>query len=101
MAIRGPGEQYHRRKAGTPTIGGKDMSPQGIGLPQEAKKLPPMERAELIELLPRTFDFPERQAIDARWAIEADDRVAAHERGEMTSLPADEVFRRIEKKPPR
>ena len=63
----------------------------------EALELPPMERAELVENLLSSFEFQSRGTIDALWAQEAEDRVDAFERGEMTAIPAKDVFIEIEK----
>jgi len=72
------------------------MSPQAREVLAEALKLSPMERAELIERILDAFSFPDRAAIDERWAAEAEDRIAAHDRGEIAAKPAAEVFARIE-----
>ncbi|MFZ2658442.1 MAG: addiction module protein [Victivallales bacterium] len=40
----------------------------------------------------------ERERIGKLWADEAEDRLSAYERGEMKSVPAKEVFRRLETK---
>ena len=63
----------------------------------EALKLPPTERAELVENLLSSFEFESRKSIDALWAQEAEDRIDAFDRGEMTSKPARDVFADIEK----
>ncbi len=63
----------------------------------EALKLPPVERAELVENLLSSFEFQSRGIIDALWAQEAEERVDAFERGEMTAIPARGVFIEIEK----
>lgn len=63
----------------------------------EALKLPPTERAELVENLLSSFEFQPRKSIDALWAQEAEDRIDAFESGEMTSKPASDVFADIEK----
>jgi putative addiction module component (TIGR02574 family) len=63
----------------------------------EALELPPVERAELVENLLSSFEFKSRGTIDALWAQEAEDRVDAFERGEMTAIPAKDVFIEIEK----
>jgi len=62
----------------------------------EALKLPPMERAELVENLLISFEFQSREKIDALWAEEAEDRIDAFERGEMVTIPAKDVFAEIE-----
>jgi len=61
-----------------------------------ALELPPVERAELVESLLSSFEFPSGGNIDALWAQEAQDRVDAFERGEMTAIPARDVFIEIE-----
>lgn len=57
----------------------------------QAKALPPDELAELVDdLIVRLHQTdPE---IEKAWADEIEDRIAAHERGEMTSRPAVEVL---------
>jgi putative addiction module component (TIGR02574 family) len=62
-----------------------------------ALALPPTERAVLIEEILSSFDFPSRKGVDALWAKEAEDRIDAYERGEMRSVPAQEVFDRIDR----
>ncbi len=73
------------------------MSPHAREVLAEALKLSPLERAELIEQILDSFSFPERKAIDDRWASEAEDRIDAYERGEIKAKPASEVFTRIER----
>jgi putative addiction module component (TIGR02574 family) len=63
----------------------------------EALELPPMERAELVENLLSSFEFRSRISIDTLWAEEAEDRIAAFDRNEMTPVPAKDVFAEIEK----
>lgn len=63
----------------------------------KALELPPLERAELVEDLLSSFQFSSRKAVDALWAQEAESRIDAYERGEMTAIPAAEVFGKIEK----
>jgi len=64
-----------------------------------ATKLPPLERIELIERLFFSLDsVATRQKIDKRWAVEAEKRLAAFEDGKMSSIPADEVFKKLEAK---
>jgi putative addiction module component (TIGR02574 family) len=73
------------------------MPKQGKQILAEALKLPPIERAELIEDLLISFEFQRRKIIDALWAQEAEDRIEAFERGEMAAIPAKDVFAEIEK----
>ncbi len=64
----------------------------------EALELPPIERAELIEQLLSSFEFPSRKSIDALWAEEVEDRIDAHERGELAATSAKNVFDKISRK---
>ncbi len=74
------------------------MPRHGKQILAEALKLPPVERAELVENLLTSFEFKSRKKIDALWAKEVEDRIDAFERGEMTAIPASDVFAEIEKK---
>jgi len=62
---------------------------------EEALLLPPIERAELIENLLSSFDFPDRKEIDALWGAEAERRIDAYEKGEAEAVSVDEVFNAI------
>lgn len=73
------------------------MSEYGNQLLAESLKLPPTERAELIENILSSFEFPSRKKIDELWAQEAESRIDALERGELTTISAEEVFEKIEK----
>ena len=73
------------------------MSKVGEQILAEALKLPPVERAELIENLFFSFEFPSRKIIDELWAQEVEDRIDAFERGEIATISAEEVFAKIEK----
>ena len=73
------------------------MPKHGKQILTEALKLPPVERAELVENLLTSLEFQSRKRIDALWAEEAEDRIDAFERGEMTAIPARDVFGKIEK----
>lgn len=63
----------------------------------ESLKLSPVERAELVENILSSFEFNSREKIDALWAQEAESRIDALERGELTTISAEEVFKKIEK----
>ena len=73
------------------------MSKQREQILAEALRLPPVERAELVENLLSSFEFRSRKTIDALWAQEAESRIDAFERGEISAIPAKEVFAEIEK----
>ena len=75
------------------------MITQTLKIFEAAEKLPPIEKIELIEHLFFSLDSKsERGRIDKLWADEAENRLSAYERGEMKSVPAKEVFRRLESK---
>jgi putative addiction module component (TIGR02574 family) len=63
----------------------------------KALELSPMERAELIENLLSSFEFPSRKEMDALWAQEAENRIDAFERGNIEAIPAKNIFEEIEK----
>ena len=64
---------------------------------EKAVRLPPVERAELVEQILSSFDFPAHDKIDALWAQEAEDRIDAYDRGELKAIPASRVFERIDR----
>jgi putative addiction module component (TIGR02574 family) len=72
------------------------MTPQSERVLHDALDLPPVDRAELVEQILASFEFPARKDIDAAWAREAEERLDALERGEIGSSPASEVFREID-----
>jgi hypothetical protein len=51
-------------------------------------------RAELADRLLESLDESDQDQdeIDRLWALEAEDRIAAFERGEIAEIPGDEVF---------
>ncbi|MBI4753582.1 addiction module protein [Candidatus Desantisbacteria bacterium] len=61
----------------------------------QALSLLPMERAELVEQLLSSFEFSSRNTIDSLWAKEAENRIDAYDRGDIKSIPAKEVFAKI------
>jgi putative addiction module component (TIGR02574 family) len=73
------------------------MSKVGEQIFAEALKLSPVERAELVENLLTSFEFPSRKIIDDLWVQEVESRIDAFERGEIMAIPAEEVFVKIEK----
>jgi putative addiction module component (TIGR02574 family) len=73
------------------------MSKVGEQIFAEALKLSPVERAELVENLLTSFEFPSRKIIDDLWVQEVESRIDAFERGEIMAIPAEEVFLKIEK----
>jgi putative addiction module component (TIGR02574 family) len=73
------------------------MSAQGKQVLADALELPPVERAELVEEILSSFDFPLRREIDALWAREAEDRLDAYVRGDLKTQSAGDVFEELRK----
>jgi putative addiction module component (TIGR02574 family) len=65
---------------------------------KQALSLAPVERAELIEELFHSFDKARDDAVDTRWAKEAEARLDAHDTGHISSDSAEAVFKRINKR---
>jgi putative addiction module component (TIGR02574 family) len=63
------------------------MSRQTTRMLEEAKKLLPIERAELIEGLLDSFNLEQRKRIDEDWAREAESRIDAYEAGKIDAIP--------------
>jgi len=57
----------------------------------QALELTAAERVDVVEKLIISLDIPD-PAIDALWAKESDARVEAYERGELETVPVEEVF---------
>ena len=72
------------------------MTPQTQQILRDVLSLPPVDRAELVEKILASFEFPADKEIDAAWAKEAEDRIDAFERGDIGSTPANEVFKEID-----
>ena len=60
-------------------------------LERQARQLAAEERAELAEALIESLHSPIAE-IEAAWAKEIEDRVAAFDRGEMPAYSAEDVF---------
>jgi len=71
------------------------MSPQSKEVLKQALCLSPVDRAELVEEILSSFDFPSRQHLDALWAAEAEERIDAYDAGEIGASPASEVFNKL------
>lgn len=71
----------------------KTMTDSTNAVIDQALKLTARERAAVAERLLMSLDVPDPE-IDAAWAREADARVEAHDRGEIGSIPAEDVFAR-------
>jgi putative addiction module component (TIGR02574 family) len=66
---------------------------------QAALALPAEDRAVLAEKLLESLEGKERAEVDAAWAVEAERRINAYERGLMKAVPAEEVFRFLDGQP--
>ena len=73
------------------------MSDRETQILKDALSLSPDERAALVEHLLASFDASARQHIDTLWAQEAEERLDAFERGELSTIPAQDVFDTIRK----
>ena len=71
------------------------MTVQAQQVLERAVRLPPVDRAELVEQILSSFDRPSREAIDALWAKEAEDRIDAYDQGKIKTIPASQVFEKI------
>ena len=60
-------------------------------LMEEALRLPPQKRVELVDRLLDSLDRPDPE-IDALWLHEAESRLEAYRRGEMKAVSLDEVL---------
>jgi putative addiction module component (TIGR02574 family) len=60
-------------------------------LTDEATRLPPDERAELVEGILQSLD-PTDPNLDELWAAEVQDRIAAYRRGEMGTADFDSAL---------
>ena len=76
------------------------MSERETRLLKEVLSLPPDELAALVAQLLASFDASARQHIDTLWAQEAEDRLDGFERGEISTIPAQNVFDAIRKQTP-
>lgn len=73
------------------------MSDHRRGVLSDALELPPVERAELVEEIMSSFDFPARAEVDTLWAREAEDRIDAYETGKLKVRSAVEIIESIDR----
>ena len=67
------------------------MNPTAETLSAQAVQLPPDERVALVERILDSLDEPD-PSLDALWAKEADDRLAAYRRGEIRAVALSDVI---------
>ncbi|MBF8251587.1 MAG: hypothetical protein HW382_1215 [Deltaproteobacteria bacterium] len=65
---------------------------------EEALRLNPVERAELIDELFHSFDKSHDERIDSLWAAESESRIDAFDAGQISADSAEAVFERISKR---
>jgi len=73
------------------------MTAKTQALLQTALDLSPDERAELIDRLCQSFDAESEEDIDRLWAQEAEERVRALDAGLIDTVPAEEVFEKLQR----
>jgi len=73
------------------------MTPQSEQVLRDALALTPTDRAELVEQILASFEFPARKDIDAAWAREVEACIDAYERGQIRTTPAEDVFDEIDR----
>lgn len=73
------------------------MSPNFAEVESQVRQLPSEDRARLAEILLETLAELSSPSVEAAWDAEIRARVAAHERGELKLIPAEEVFARARK----
>ena len=67
------------------------MTPTSETLSTQAAQLAPEERIQLVERILNSLDQPDA-ALDALWANEASDRLAAYRRGEIKAVGLSDVI---------
>lgn len=65
---------------------------------EQALRLKPVDRAELIEELFHSFDKAPDEKVDALWADEAESRIDAYDAGKIKDDSAKAVFERINRR---
>lgn len=61
-------------------------------LADQARRLPSEERSRLVDLLLESLHDAPVAELEAAWAKEIEQRVAAYERGEVDTFAAEDVF---------
>jgi putative addiction module component (TIGR02574 family) len=71
------------------------MSTEGSRILNDVLALPVQERAELVErILDSLGEAPDKERLE-RWAAETESRLDAIERGELETVPGEEVLARL------
>ncbi len=67
------------------------MNKQTEKITEEAKRLSPMERAEVVEGILASLDVTDPD-LDRKWAAEAQDRLDAYRRGDVEAQDIDKIL---------
>lgn len=73
------------------------MTASAQALLNEALKLPPIDKASMIEELISSFDPNSRAQIDKEWADESESRISAYDAGLLKARPFEDVIRELNK----
>ena len=65
-------------------------------LAEEALKLPPLERAQMIDALWRSLDPAEQESVDRAWLLESRDRLTAFRTGQFKAIDGEDTITAIE-----
>ena len=76
------------------------MTPTSETLSAQAAQLAPEERIQLVERILNSLDQPDA-ALDALWANDANDRLAAYRRGEIKAVALSDVIAKYQTASPR
>ena len=61
----------------------------------EIEKLEPAERASLIDLLWESLDEQRIKEIEAKWAVESENRIDAFERGKLPAVDGPSALKEL------
>ena len=67
-------------------------------LQEEALKLSPFERAQLIDALWQSLDSAQQKEIDKAWIKESNDRLMAYHQGEIEAVDGESVLSELKEK---
>jgi len=68
------------------------MTDRVTELAERGKSLSPENRVRLVDLLLASLQEPDAADAEAAWQAEIDRRLDEYERGDVTSIPAEDVF---------
>jgi len=69
-----------------------------ILLKEEALKLSPFERAQLIDALWQSLDPADQAHVDTAWIEESKDRLRAYHQGEVEAVDGESVLSELKEK---